>query len=88
MITAVQAGLLRSMLVSRDKVIDLVPVDVVINTMIVAAWKRGMESKSLNMPIIPIYNCTSGATNPITWGEILDKGLISARKNPVETIFW
>ena len=82
------SGLLRTILVDREKVADFVPVDIVINVMIVAAWKRGTESKSLNMPIVPIYNCTSGATNPITWGEILDKGLISARKNPVETIFW
>ena len=46
------SGLLRTILVDREKVADFVPVDVVINVMIVAAWKRGMEEgKYLKMPI-------------------------------------
>ena len=84
------SGLLRTILVDREKVADFVPVDVVINVMIVAAWKHGTKKGQIHIddPVVPIYNCTSGATNPITWGQILDKGLIAARKNPVETIFW
>ena len=84
------SGLLRTILVDREKVADFVPVDVVINVMIVAAWKHGSKKGQIHIddPLVPIYNCTSGATNPITWGQILDKGLIAARKNPVETIFW
>ena len=35
------SGLLRTILVDREKVADFVPVDIVINVMIVAAWKRG-----------------------------------------------
>ena len=86
MIVAVQAGLLRSILVSRDKVIDLIPVDVVINTMIVAAWKRGsVESKSkMNEIPIPIYHVTSGATNPITWRQIEQWFFVSVRKYPLD----
>ena len=90
LMAAGMSGLLRTILVDREKVADFVPVDIVINVMIVAAWKHGTKKGPIHIddPVVPIYNCTSGATNPITWGQILDKGLIAARKNPVETIFW
>jgi len=86
MIAAVQAGLLRSMLVSRDKVIDLVPVDVVINTMIVAAWKRGTVGCKPRISPIPIriYHVTSGNTNPITWRQIEQWMFASIIKYPLD----
>ena len=87
MCAGLQSGLLRTIVVDGEKVADLIPVDVVINAMIVAGWKRGTEDKKLNTPI-PIYNCTSGATNAITWRDLLDKGHCVAEKNPIETIFW
>ena len=97
MLVAVQSGLLRSMVVSKDKVIDLIPVDMVVNTMIVSAWKRGSvetESKFINeipltiqeeeRPWIPIYHCTSGATKPITWRQIENEMIIPVRKYPLD----
>ena len=87
MCAGLQSGLLRTIVVDAEKVADFIPVDVVINAMIVACWKRGTQDKNLNAPI-PVYNCTSGATNPITWGNLLEWGMEGAKKNPVETIFW
>lgn len=87
MLVAVQSGLLRSMVVSKDKVIDLIPVDMVVNTMIVSAWKRGSvetEGKSINEIPIPIYHCTSGATKPITWRQIENEMIIPVRKYPLD----
>lgn len=44
------------MLCDPDKVADLVPVDMVINLMLVSAWRIGTtKTKEL-----PIYNCSTG----------------------------
>ena len=80
-------GILRTMLVKADKVADLIPVDTVINVMIVAAWATASEEVSLNQKI-PIYNVTSGGTNPITWGNIESWALKSIHQFPVDTVLW
>jgi hypothetical protein len=38
--------------------------------------------------IIPIYNCTSGGINPITWDEIKDKMIEGIKKYPFERMLW
>uniref|UniRef100_A0A803TYX1 Fatty acyl-CoA reductase n=1 Tax=Anolis carolinensis TaxID=28377 RepID=A0A803TYX1_ANOCA len=59
-------GILRTMRASNNAVADLIPVDVVINTTIAAAWYSGV-----NRPRnIMVYNCTTGGTNPFHWGEV------------------
>ena len=90
MMAACQSGLMRTMLVGREKVADLIPVDVVINSMIVAAWKRGAESNNSFSGPMPIYQCTSGNLNPITWGQIEEWALVSIRKFPLDskTMVW
>ena len=58
------------MLVNRDCVADLIPVDLAINVMIVSAWKTAQEHTTKPSKILPsIYNVTSGSINPITWGK-------------------
>jgi hypothetical protein len=52
----------------RDFVADLIPVDVVINAMIVAAWKTAQDYAG-NSTIPPVYNVTSSSIKPITWGK-------------------
>ena len=68
----------------RGKVADWVPVDVPINLSIVAAWKISTVPQNA----IPVYNCTSGATNPITWGQLETLGLDAIRKYPMENMLW
>lgn len=82
LVAGVSTGLLRTLLVHRDKVADLIPVDVPINVMIVSAWKVAQDQT------LRIYNVTSGASNPITWGDIERFGLTSIRKYPFDTILW
>ncbi|KAI9556293.1 hypothetical protein GHT06_018867 [Daphnia sinensis] len=48
-------------------ILDLIPVDIVINLLIAAAWHKGTSDKSREK--IEVYNCSSGSLNPITWGE-------------------
>lgn len=55
-IAAAGKGLFRSMLCDPKKTADFVPVDMVINLMIVAAWKIGTHRTKE----IAIYNCCTG----------------------------
>lgn len=55
-IAAAGKGLFRTMLCDPYKTADLVPVDMVINLMIVSAWRVGtVKPKELK-----IYNCCTG----------------------------
>ena len=56
------------MLCEKEFLADLIPVDVVINAMIVAAWKTAQDYTG-NPTIPPVYNVTSGSIKPINWGK-------------------
>lgn len=60
-------GVLRTLHGHKDKICDMIPVDVVANTIIAAAWCVGTNSV-IKPPVV--YNCTSGSLNPITWGQV------------------
>jgi len=85
MIAWMASGTFRTMLVSREKVADLMPVDVAINLMIVAAWHKATQEQKL---AVPIYNVTSGFQNPLTWGNVEEWGLQSILKYPFDKIIW
>jgi len=61
-------GLLRSMCgdMVRHRA-DLVPVDIVANTLIVAAWHRG-SAKGTPLSVI---HCTTGNLNPTSWSQVI-----------------
>jgi len=85
-IAAVGKGFFRSMLCHGAKVADLVPVDIVINLMIAAAWRTGTTPRSTNG--IAVYNCATGMQNPITWKEFVDNSLFFVRKHPLSNMLW
>ena len=66
LVLAVGKGIMRTMLYEGTAIADLIPVDVVINLMITAAWHTGTKQPNEMM----IYNCTSGMLNSLTWREI------------------
>ena len=68
----------------REKIVDLVPVDVPINLAIAAAWKISSQPSNA----IPVYNCTSGSVNPIRWGQLETLGMSAMRKYPMENVLW
>lgn len=59
-------GLLRTMLVYDGTVVDWMPVDLVANLLLSAAWDIGTNRQKN----IKIYNCTSGDLNRVTWSDI------------------
>ncbi|XP_043981506.1 fatty acyl-CoA reductase 1 isoform X3 [Gambusia affinis] len=79
-------GILRTMRASNDAVADLVPVDVVINATLAAAWFSG--SQRVNRPrSILVYNCTTGGINPFRWGEVENCINMTFKNNPLEQAF-
>lgn len=56
-------GLLQSVLAEKKSIMDFVPVDVVTNMLICAAWHVA-ETRPKH---IEVYHCTSGALAPHTW---------------------
>ena len=64
--------------------IDLVPVDIPINLAIATAWKIASHPSNA----IPVYNCTSGAINPIRWGQVETMTIDAVRKYPMENVLW
>lgn len=59
---AASKGVLRTVYAEPLAVIDIIPVDIVINLLIAVAWNTAIEQTNN----ILIYNCTSGSNNPIT----------------------
>ena len=86
MIAGAGTGILRTMLVKRENVADVIPVDAAINLLIVAGYKRAISDEVFALPLI--YNCTSGGTNPITWREIESFALQSIYKFPMKSLLW
>ncbi|XP_076120002.1 fatty acyl-CoA reductase 1 isoform X1 [Alosa pseudoharengus] len=91
-------GILRTMRASNNAVADLVPVDVVINTTLAAAWYSGSQrhnrsifSQSMASAARPktmlVYNCTTGGINPFHWGEVEYCVNTIFKTNPLEQAF-
>ncbi|KAM6937800.1 fatty acyl-CoA reductase 1 isoform 2-T2 [Xenentodon cancila] len=79
-------GILRTMRASNDAVADLVPVDVVINATIAAAWYSGSQARNRPKNIL-VYNCTTGGINPFHWGEVEYCINMIFKTNPLEQAF-
>ncbi|XP_048886128.1 fatty acyl-CoA reductase 1 isoform X1 [Brienomyrus brachyistius] len=79
-------GILRTMRASNDAVADLVPVDVVINATLAAAWFSGSQRFSRPKNLL-VYNCTTGGINPFHWGEVEYCINMTFKTNPLEQPF-
>lgn len=66
-----------------DAVADLVPVDVCVDLMVAAAWDaarcRGGGAG------VTVYNCVTGSSNPVTWGEATALWMDHVRRRPYAT---
>ncbi|XP_014251336.1 putative fatty acyl-CoA reductase CG5065 isoform X2 [Cimex lectularius] len=59
-------GTIRSIICDEKYLVDIIPVDIVVDSLIVAAWHTANFRKGS----VPVYNCTSGSLNPIYWHEL------------------
>lgn len=85
-ISAVGNGVFRTIICEPDYVVDVVPVDIVINLMIVAAWRTAStDSVGADMKV---YNCVTSKQNPVTWSEFVGLSIKHLIRNPLEGVFW
>lgn len=83
-VSAVGNGIFRTIICEQDYVVDVVPVDIVINLVIAAAW-RTATSKPCEMKV---YNCVTSKQNPVTWGEFVGLSIKHMIRHPLEDVFW
>lgn len=66
-VVASTTGIMRTMQCDPEKKADVVPVDMVVNTIMTAAWNLENRRNKDSMEDPQIYNFVSSARNPITW---------------------
>ncbi|GIY35667.1 hypothetical protein CEXT_260691 [Caerostris extrusa] len=83
-------GVLKTLLVKNRVYADWVPVDLVANTLIVAAYAVVME-KNVDIgnfnSAIPIINCVCPTEKRITWDEVVEICMPILHKYPSETVY-
>ncbi|KAL3225873.1 hypothetical protein MRX96_025347 [Rhipicephalus microplus] len=72
-------GLFPSLLATRKHRADIVPVDIVANTLICAAW----HTATTRPTYVKAYHCTSGHLKQQTWGELVDAMRKATLKYPL-----
>ncbi|XP_026322669.1 putative fatty acyl-CoA reductase CG5065 [Hyposmocoma kahamanoa] len=77
-------GTYRSGFCKERYVMDIVPVDLVVNSCILAAWRQGVKKPGR----CPVYNVTSGSINPLRWGEFSKLCIKWSRENPTKYVMW
>lgn len=85
---AVGKGLLHTMCGDVRAKADIVPVDIVSNLLIVAAWYRaGLRPNAAAAAApVPVINCCSGTLNPLRWSQILTS-LTHYHDQPVDGVY-
>lgn len=83
-------GYLRSMKGEGHAVLDIVPVDIVVNLLISSAWNRASSNSNkhnLDDKKFQIFNCTTGGLNPFRWGEMENFVTQYSKNTPFEGAF-
>lgn len=77
-------GVIRRLPVGKELVYDYIPVDVVVNELIVAAFHAGLtEAKE-----VEVYHCTSSTRNPFRWIAVENKINTYLHKYPLKSAVW
>ncbi|XP_011495398.1 PREDICTED: putative fatty acyl-CoA reductase CG5065 [Ceratosolen solmsi marchali] len=91
MLMEIGRGTIRSIVCQPRFVVDVVPVDYVVDTLICTAW-HVTTSKPKRFTndscALRVYNCTSGSINPIKWGEIGELTRKYAIESPSKYVMW
>uniref|UniRef100_T1I694 Fatty acyl-CoA reductase n=1 Tax=Rhodnius prolixus TaxID=13249 RepID=T1I694_RHOPR len=77
-------GTIRSIICNDKYLVDIIPVDIVVDSLIVAAW----HTATFRRGSVPVYNCTSGTINPILWRELGKLTLKHSLATPSKYLQW
>nr|XP_012221034.1 PREDICTED: putative fatty acyl-CoA reductase CG5065 [Linepithema humile]XP_012221035.1 PREDICTED: putative fatty acyl-CoA reductase CG5065 [Linepithema humile]XP_012221036.1 PREDICTED: putative fatty acyl-CoA reductase CG5065 [Linepithema humile]XP_012221037.1 PREDICTED: putative fatty acyl-CoA reductase CG5065 [Linepithema humile]XP_012221038.1 PREDICTED: putative fatty acyl-CoA reductase CG5065 [Linepithema humile] len=82
--TEISRGTVRSLVCNANLIVDVVPVDYVVDTLICASWHNVVQRTDT----INIYNCTSSTIHPITWREFGNLVTKHAIESPSKYMMW
>ncbi|XP_075988965.1 fatty acyl-CoA reductase wat-like [Anticarsia gemmatalis] len=88
LVVGIGTGVLRTMYMDQDKVADMVPVDLCVNAILASAWFTAHNYKENQTSHIPIYNFVSGAQNPLTWWDFIEKNRKYGIDKPTTKAVW
>ncbi|KAG0432510.1 hypothetical protein HPB47_020779, partial [Ixodes persulcatus] len=91
LVIASVSGLMTTFMADRTQVMDIVPVDVVANALIVAAHEASQEERSMYQQQLgrhpPVYNCASGTINKLSYDQVESLTNKMLRKHPAKARF-
>ncbi|XP_066990946.2 putative fatty acyl-CoA reductase CG8306 [Anabrus simplex] len=77
-------GVVRRLPVKSDLIYDYIPVDMVVNEILVAAW----HVASKRSPAVSVFHCTSSTCNPFRWSSIENHLNTYLHKYPLKSAVW
>lgn len=80
----ISRGSVRSAYGNPKIIMDIIPVDTVVNTILTAAW----HTVAYNQEKIRVYNCTSGSINRIYWKDLGTLTKRYAMEYPTKYLNW
>ncbi|XP_063220031.1 putative fatty acyl-CoA reductase CG5065 [Bacillus rossius redtenbacheri] len=83
-IVEIGRGTIRSIVCDQKLVMDVIPVDFVVNTLIAVAWRTATHRSNT----VQVYNCTSGSLNPILWEEFGQLTQKETCEFPTRHVMW
>ncbi|XP_051170329.1 fatty acyl-CoA reductase wat-like [Leptopilina boulardi] len=83
-------GLLRTLHCVPNNVAEIIPADIVINNVVVAAWDIAQQwnEKLIIEEEPPVFNCISSNLKPITWGRFMDLNKSYGFELPSKKTIW
>ncbi|XP_026740069.1 fatty acyl-CoA reductase wat-like [Trichoplusia ni] len=88
LVVGIGTGVLRTMYMDQEKVADMVPVDLCVNAILTSAYYTAKNYKENQTSNIPIYNFVSGAQNPVTWWDFIEKNRKYGIDKPTTKAVW
>ena len=89
MLMACGVGILRTNHGDPDVINDLIPVDVTVRSLLIAAYKLSNRiHNNQNIDELEVINCANSSINSISIGQVIELGKKEIRKNPIEKCLW
>lgn len=95
-ILSMMTGAIQAMLACPNYCADIVPVDIVANLIICAAWQvhdqhkkpeKRLQERSIDQnENISVFNCVSGTLNPLAWSLVSERMSFIARRYPMNNL--
>lgn len=76
-------GVVRRLPLAKENVADYIPVDVVVNQLLVAGWEAANSRSGLT-----VYHCSSSTCHPFTWSMLDDTVNSMLHKYPLKSAVW